>query len=394
MKNENNTTSNNNPLALVVGAGISGATVARVLADNGYFVTVIDKRETIGGNLYDYKDENGIIVQQYGPHIFHTNEKMVFDFLSRFTIWYKYEHKVLANVNGILVPVPFNLTSLELLFPKDKADKIKNTLLTEVGYGKKIPILTLKAHTDPLIREFADFVYENIFKFYTMKQWGLKPEYLNESVTARVPVYTSYENKYFTDEYQFQPSGGFTEMVKNILDHKNIKVLSGVNSADVIKIFEDKIYLSGKEFLGQVIYTGKLDELFNYEYGALSYRSLDFVFETHDTSSYQQSAVVNYTTSENFTRISEFTKFTCFPKNKTVIVKEYSKPCSLSDVPYYPFDTPECKNAYIRYLEKSKNIKNLHLLGRLANYKYINIDIAVLDAINKANSIIENKKEI
>ena len=372
---------------LVVGAGLSGAVSARVLAERGYKVQVIDKRPTIGGNVYDYFDDNGICVQQYGPHIFHTNDKGVFDFLSRFTKWYKYEHRVLGNINGTLVPVPFNLTSIDLLFEKEQAQKIKDILLKEVGYGKKVPILQLKQHSDKLVRQFAEFVYQNIFYIYTMKQWGFKPEELGEAVMNRVPVYVSEEDRYFTDEYQFMPEGGFTPMVEKMLEHENITVQTGVDALELIKIEKDQITYNGKPFEGGVIYTGRLDELYGNCFGELPYRSLRFDFQTLDMPSFQPAAVVNYNTSEDFTRISEFSKFACPPQEKTVIVREYSKLCQANDVPYYPIPKPECQAEYDKYLEQAKKVKNLYLLGRLANYKYINMDIAVKNAIDLANTL-------
>ena len=372
---------------LIVGAGVSGATVARILAENNFKVTVVEKRPNIAGNTFDYYDNNGILVQKYGPHIFHTNEKLVFDFLSRFTDWFSYKHKVLALVDGTLVPVPFNLTSLETLFDSDTAKSIKEILINEFGYGQKLPILKLIDHENQAVRDFAKFVYEKIFKFYTQKQWGLKPEDMDGLVTARVPVYISYEDNYFTDEYQFQPKNGFTSLIENMLNHDNITVKLSVDALKFISIDDEQILLDGKPFNGQVVYTGQLDELFNYKFGKLPYRSLEFDFKTLPVSSYQKSAVINYTTSENYTRISEFTKFTCPKKDNTVIVYEYSKNCEENDIPYYPVLTENGKNAYIRYARLAKNIKNLHLLGRLADYKYYNIDSAVLNALKLAQNL-------
>ena len=379
---------------IVVGAGLSGATVARLLAEKDVKVTVIDKRETIGGNAYDYVDKNGITVQPYGPHIFHTNEKQVFDFLSKFTEWEKYEHRVLANINGKHVPVPFNLTSLFELYPSEKAQEIKQILVNEVGLDKKVPILTLKQHENEEVRKFADFVYKNIFYTYTLKQWGFKPEELGEAVMNRVPVYVSYEDRYFTDEFQYMPKEGFTEMVANILRHPNITVKLGTDMKKVLTLDDGKIYLYGKEFEGKLIYTGCVDELFGYKYGVLPYRSLKFKFQTKNRSSYQDAAVVNYTTSAKFTRISEFSKFTCTPKKKTVIVKEYSKPFNKKrDIPYYPIPLAENQLHYEKYKQEATGYKNLYLLGRLANYKYINMDIAVLNAMNLFNEICKEDAE-
>lgn len=367
---------------IIVGAGLSGATIARLFADGGDDVTVIDKRETIGGNVYDFVDKNGITVQPYGPHIFHTNEKTVFDFLSRFTEWVKYEHRVLANIKGTLVPVPFNMTSLFKLYPQDKAERIKRILLSEVGEGKKVPILQLKRHENEEVRNFADFVYNNIFYIYTKKQWGFKPEDLGEAVMNRVPVYVSEEDRYFTDEYQYMPKDGFTEMVSNMLRHPRIQLKLGTDAKKHLSLEDGIIYLNGKEFDGTLIYTGCVDELFGYKFGVLPYRSLKFKFKTIDASSFQSSAVVNYTTSKKFTRISEFSKFTCEPKDKTVIVKEYSKPFKKGkNIPYYPIPLEKNYVHYGEYVAEAAKYSGLRLLGRLANYKYINMDIAVKHAM-------------
>ncbi len=376
---------------IVIGAGLSGATVARLLAESGHQVTVVDKRKTLGGNVYDEMDKNGILVQPYGPHIFHTNLKEVYDFLSRFTEWFKYEHRVRALIKGKTVPVPFNLVSLVELFPADKADYIKKVLLTEVGYGKKVPILTLKQHESKVVREFADFVYKNIFEYYTHKQWALKPEDLGEAVMNRVPVYVSEEDRYFTDEYQYQPREGFTKMVENMLKNPNITLKLGKDASQSIQLGDGKIYLNGKQYDGKLIYTGCVDELFNYKYGVLPYRTLRFKFKTYNRTSYQDSAVINYTTSKRFTRISEFTKFTCAPTEKTVIVKEYSKAFKRGkSIPYYPIPIDKNYAHYEKYKKEAEGYKNLYLLGRLANYKYINMDVAVKNAMDLAEELLKD----
>ena len=376
---------------IIVGAGFSGATIARLFAESGKDVIVLDKRDNIGGNAYDCWSKSNILIQPYGPHIFHTNEKKVFEFLSRFTEWNKYEHRVLAAVRkDKFVPVPFNLTSLFMLYPQDKAERIKKILIDEIGLDKKVPILQLRKHENAEVRKFGDFVYKNIFYIYTMKQWGFKPEQLGSEVMNRVPVYVSYEDRYFTDEFQYMPKDGFTELIKNMLCHPKIQLKLGTDASREISLSDDKIYYKDKELDGMLIYTGCVDELFDYKFGVLPYRSLKFKFETIKKPSYQQSAVVNYTTSHKYTRISEFSKFTCEPQENTVIVKEYSKPFKKGKtIPYYPI--PIAKNIahYELYKEYAKKYKNLYLLGRLANYKYINMDIAVKNAMELFDKINE-----
>ena len=378
---------------IVVGAGLSGATIARLFAEAGKDVTVIDRRSTLGGNAYDHRDKNGITVQEYGPHIFHTKEKEVFEFLSKFTEWYEYEHRVLANVKGKLVPVPFNLTSLYACFPTEKADRIKKILIEEVGEGKKTPILQLKNHKNAEVREFAEFVYKNIFYKYTKKQWKMRPEELGEDVMNRVPVYVSYEDRYFTDEYQYMPQKGFTDLVSNMLRHPHILLKKGADAEKILSFADGKVYREGVEYDGIVIYTGRVEEIFGYKYGALPYRSLKFKFKTLNEESYQQAAVVNYTTGKRYTRITEFTKFTCDKQGKTVIVKEYSKKCGKKDIPYYPIPVAKNLELYKKYEEEAAKYKNLYLLGRLANYKYINMDVAVLNAMKLFDRINEEYAE-
>ena len=368
---------------IIVGAGLSGATIARMFADGGDTVTVIDKRETIGGNVYDYVDKNDIRVQMYGPHIFHTDKEDAFEFLSRFTEWTEYEHRVLANVKGTLVPVPFNLKSLFDLYPSDKAERIKQRLISEIGEGNKVSIMQLVQNGNKEIRDFAHFVYNNIFYLYTRKQWGFSPSQLGKEIMNRVPVYISFEDRYFTDKYQYMPKNGFTEMVSNILRHPRIQLKLGRDAKKIISLYDGKIYLNDKEFDGTLIYTGCVDELFDYKFGVLPYRSLKFKFKTIKSESFQPTAVVNYTTSKKFTRITEFSKFTCEPKDKTVIVKEYSKRFKKGkNIPYYPIPVEKNFVHHKKYAEEAKKYQNLYLLGRLAEYKYINMDDAVKNAMD------------
>ncbi len=368
---------------IIVGAGLSGATIARMFADGGDTVTVIDKRETIGGNVYDYVDKNDIRVQMYGPHIFHTDKEDAFEFLSRFTEWTEYEHRVLANVKGTLVPVPFNLKSLFDLYPSDKAERIKQRLISEIGEGNKVSIMQLVQNGNKEIRDFAHFVYNNIFYLYTRKQWGFSPSQLGKEIMNRVPVYISFEDRYFTDKYQYMPKNGFTEMVSNILRHPRIQLKLGRDAKKIISLYDGKIYLNDKEFDGTLIYTGCVDELFDYKFGVLPYRSLKFKFKTVKSESFQPTAVVNYTTSKKFTRITEFSKFTCEPKDKTVIVKEYSKRFKKGkNIPYYPIPVEKNFIHHKKYAEEAKKYQNLYLLGRLAEYKYINMDDAVKNAMD------------
>ena len=369
---------------IVVGAGFSGATIARLLAESGKEVIVVDKRDTIGGNAYDYFDRNGILVQAYGPHIFHTNDEGVFEFLSKFTEWKEYKHKVLARVRkDKFVPVPFNLTSLYSLFPVGKAMQIEDALKSEYGEEQKVAILDLRKSENAVLREFADFVYKYIFYIYTIKQWGCKPEQLGGTIMGRVPVKISNDDGYFNDKYQVMPKKGFAKLISNILCHPRIKLKLKTDLKKEIALKDGQIYFGGKVLEGTLIYTGCVDELFDYKHGVLPYRSLKFKFETIKKESYQPAAVVNYTTSASYTRITEFTKFTCEPTDNTVVVKEYSvKHKKGKNIPYYPVTTGKNKVDYAIYEEEAKNYKNLYLLGRLGTYKYLNMDQAVRNAMD------------
>ena len=376
---------------LIVGAGLSGATIARLFADGGEEVIVIDKRDTIGGNVYDYVDKNGITVQPYGAHVFHTDDREVFEFLSRFTDWENYEHRVKALVKGKLIPVPFNLTSLEILYPKEKAESIKKFLIDEFGMETTVPILCLKEHDSAEVRRFAEFVYQNVFYQYTKKRWGIKPEELGEAVINRVPIVLSYDDKYFSDKYQYMPKDGYTETVANILRHPNIKLKLGKDAKKIISLQDGEIYLNGKKFHGNLIYTGCVDELFDYKFGVLPYRSLKFKYLTKRCESYQDATVVNYTMSGKQTRVTEFKKFTNESSKKTVVAVEYTVPFKKSRIPYYPIPTAQNTAHYCQYLEESLKYKNLYLLGRLANYKYIEMDVAVRNAMTLYEKIKEEE---
>ena len=373
---------------LIAGAGFSGSVAARVLAEKGYKVTIHEQRSTIGGNAFD-ENINGIISQKYGPHIFHTSNKDVVDFLSKYTEWFDYKHSVKGMIDGKLVPIPFNLTSLETLFDANSANHIKEVLFKEIGLGQKVPVMQLKKHKDKEIQKLGDYVFKKVFYNYTLKQWEMEPTKLNPTIMERVPVNVSYQDMYFpNDLYQIMPKYGFTHIFENMLNHPNINVKLNSNILDSLTFEKDGIYYEGKVFEGEVIFTGCIDELFNYKYGKLPYRTLDFEFETHNITSYQEASVVNYPNEEAYTRISEFSKFTCKPvENYTIIVKEYPRSHKLGDIPYYPIEIKENISLYQKYLDLSKKYSNLHLLGRLANYKYINMDLAVQNALDLANSL-------
>ncbi len=381
--------------ALVIGAGYAGAVTARQLAEVGNMrVLVLEQRDHIGGNAYDCKDDAGVLIHQYGPHIFHTVEKRVYDYLSRFTTWLPYEHRVVANVHGQLMPVPFNLDSLEIAFG-DRAPALREKLLAAYGPEQKVTILELRKNTDPDLAELADYVYQNVFVNYTMKQWGTTPEQIDPATTARVPVFLSHDDRYFQDPYQGMPANGYTSLFARMLDHPNITVELGQDAREHLIFTPEGVKLDGEVFAGPVVYTGPVDELFDCRFGRLPYRTLDFQFETHPVDWYQTRGTVNYTVDQPYTRITEFKHMTGQEiKGVTTIVKEFSKPYSGTEgeVPYYAIISPENTALYEKYKALADALPNFHLVGRLAEYKYYNMDAIVAQALDLADRLLKNKK--
>ena len=355
---------------LIVGAGISGSVLANLIADRlNEKVLIIDRRENIAGNCYDSKIEN-ITVHKYGPHIFHTNNKEVWDYLSNFTKWHYFYLKPNVMIEGNRVSLPFTLKTLRELFSTSMAERIENKLITKYGYGVKVPILDFQKSKDKDLNFIGKFVYENIFKNYTIKQWGLKPEEIDSSVTARVPIYISNDARYFQDKYQAIPLNGYTKLIENILNHKNITVRL---NTDYKTLSQNEI----KEFKA-IFYTGAIDEYFDYQYGELPYRSLKFDIITVDKEYYQKSVVTNYPNDYDFTRITEHKYFLDEKSNKTIISVEYPKVFSLGkNERYYPINNEKNDKLYNKYLRESKKLNNVYFFGRLGDYKYYNMDLAV-----------------
>ena len=380
--------------SVIIGAGVAGCVAARDLAESGRKVLVLEQRDHIGGNCYDEKDEHGILIHKYGPHIFHTKEQKAYDYLSRFTDWYAFGHEVVANVHGNLIPVPFNLNTLHMVYEQEKADALEKKLIDAFGLESRVPFLKLREHEDPEIREIADYVYENIFLHYTMKQWGQTPEQIDPAVTGRVPVLISHDNRYFQEPWQGMPLHGYTLMFEKMLDHENITVEIGVDARSRVTFSEGSVSLDGQAFTGDVIYTGPLDELFDCRFGRLPYRSLRFDFEYYDKPDYQGHSVVNYTVSEDFTRITEFKYLTGQKAEGTTIVKEYpfAYTGAAGEIPYYSIANEANQKLYEQYRGLVEHIPNVWLLGRLAEYKYYNIDAMVLKALELTDKIKKDKE--
>lgn len=378
---------------IIIGTGFAGAVIAERAAKEGKKVLVIEKKEHIAGNMYDFYDQHGILVHKYGPHLFHTNSDLVAEYIKQFGEFFNYSHKVLGYVSEQLVPIPFNKTSIETLF-KDRAKCLISKLVESYGDEVKVPILDLLNNDDLEIKELANFIYENVFKYYTMKQWDLLPTEIDPAVTKRVPVSISYDDRYFGDKHQFMPKDGFTSIFKNMLEHENIEIRLNTDSKELLAFKDGQIFFNNELYAGEVVFTGQVDELFDFKYGELPYRSLEFVWENLKMESYQEAGTVNYPTPKEvhaFTRISEFKKFTMENSvlDTTTIITEYpyayNRNAEKGNIPYYPVFTDENQRKYSMYVEESQRYKNLHLLGRLAEYKYYNMDAIIERALNYYN---------
>lgn len=381
--------------AIIVGAGFAGSILARECAERlGWKVALIERRDHIAGNMYDYKTESHINVHAYGPHIFHTDNERVYTYLSRFTEWAPYEHRVLARVGDEYLPVPFNYISLVKAFGDDKSELLRLKLDAAFGAGSRVTLKALKDAQDPDLSEVADYVYKNIFLHYTMKQWGKDPDEVNQDVVNRVPILLSEDDRYFQDTYQGLPLNGYTALFENLLRHDLIDIFTGVDARNILSFEDHRIQINGSPYGGVVIYSGALDELFGDTFGMLPYRSVNMVFEDHETGNFQPVATVNYTVSEDFTRITEFKKMTFDEEvlaGKTTILKEY--PCVYKReedlTPYYPLFDKEPQELYQQYAQQAEKIVGFHALGRLAQYRYYDMDDCVDAALLLADELVE-----
>ncbi len=360
---------------LIVGAGFAGSVLAERLASLGNKkVLLIDKRNHIGGNTFDYYDQHGILVHKYGPHIFHTNSHDVFDYLSSFTEWRQYEHHVLASVDGQLVPIPINQNTVNSLYGLN----LNCSELSDFFKSKAEKKDYIKTSEDVVISVVGKELYEKFFKGYTKKQWGLEPSELDASVTARVPTRTNRDNRYFTDVYQSMPLHGYTKLFENMLSHPNIKLMLNTDYSEVQNIIPFK----------SLIYTGPIDSYFNNCYGKLPYRSIDFKFETFDTERFQSSGTINYPNTQPYTRITEFKYLTGQQHPKTSIVYEYPK---ADGDPYYPIPREENTKMYKKYQLLAATLPNVYFTGRLGTYKYYNMDQVVAQSLTLFKKIMHSE---
>jgi UDP-galactopyranose mutase len=356
---------------LIVGAGYAGSVLAERLARvAGKRVLVCDRRPHIAGNAYDHYNDAGVLVHKYGPHIFHTNSREVFEYLSQFTEWRQYEHRVLASVDGQLLPIPINLDTINQYYGLNLTSFQVEEFLNSVAEKRE----QIRTSEDVVVNRVGRELYEKFFRNYTRKQWGLDPSELDASVTARVPIRTNRDNRYFADSYQAMPLHGYTRMFENMLDHPNIKIMLNTDYRDIERIIPYK----------EMIYTGPVDEYFDFRHGKLPYRSLEFKHETKDMEVYQSAPVVNYPNDNLYTRITEFKYLTGQEHSKTSIVYEY--PRAEGD-PYYPVPRPENAELYAKYKTLADETPGVHFVGRLATYKYYNMDQVVAQALTTYKKI-------
>jgi UDP-galactopyranose mutase len=350
---------------LIAGAGFAGSVVAERMASLGKKVLVVDRRNHIGGNAYDHLNKDGLLIHRYGPHIFHTNSEQVFNYLSKFTTWRSYEHRVLASVDGKLVPIPINQDTVNSLYGL----KLKTEAEVEAFFAKQAePRAAIRTSEDVVVSKVGRDLYEKLFRNYTRKQWGKDPSELDALVTARIPVRTNRDDRYFTDQYQAMPKHGYTRLFENMLDHRNITIELGCDYRDVAQKVKYK----------EIVYTGPVDEFFGFRFGTLPYRSLRFEHKTLKKEFLQPVAVINYPNEHAYTRVTEFKHLTGQAHRETSVVYEY--PAAEGD-PYYPVPTPENAALYKRYAELAAATPHVHFVGRLATYRYYNMDQVVAQAL-------------
>src|ERR1051326_2400095 len=363
---------------LIIGAGFAGSVLAERLATQmNKRVLLMDKRNHIGGNAYDQYNEDGILIHKYGPHIFHTNSERIFTHLSQFTEWRPYEHRVLARVDEQLLPIPINRTTVNRLYGLN----LQTEAECEAFFASRAePVGRCRTSEDVVVSKVGRELYEKFFRGYTRKQWGLDPSELDAQVTARVPTRTNTDDRYFTDTYQAMPLHGYTRMFERMLAHPNIKVMLNTDYREIMDIVPYQ----------QMIFTGPLDQFFDYRFGKLPYRSLEFRHETLDQEQALPVAVVNYPNDHAYTGVTEFKHLTGQQHPKTGVVYEFPR---ADGDPYYPIPKPECTALYNRYKELAEATPGVHFVGRLATYKYYNMDQVVSQALATFDKIVGARKE-
>lgn len=365
---------------IVVGAGISGATIAwNIASELKKSVLVIEQRAHIAGNLYDEYNTYGVLEHKYGPHIFHTNDQVVWDFLHRFTEWNRYTHYVEAMIDGQQVPIPFNLNSIDQLFSSDLAGRFKEKLIRAYGFGSSVPIMKMMNSSDKDVRCLADYVYKKVFEGYTTKQWGVRPQGLSPTVTARVPIRISRDNRYFQDIHQGIPKAGYTAMIHKMLSHQNIDVMLKTSWRDI----------RGSRNGRRIVFTGAIDEFFEFKHGELPYRSLRFKPVTLHKPKHQTVATINFPNEHDYTRITEFTHLSGQDLEFTTLLFEFpQRYISGKTIPCYPIPAESNQEMFLKYAREAKGLaEDVFFTGRLADYAYYDMDRAVAAALEKFREI-------
>lgn len=369
--------------AVIIGCGLTGSVVAHHLAEQGQKVIILERRDHIGGNMYDFTDEHGFLVQKYGPHTFHTKKKELYDYMLQFEEWEEYKLTCGAFIDGKCTPTPFNFQTIDDFYVPEKAAELKAHIKAAFPNKDTATVIEVMQHEDSLVSGYAKFLFEKDYSLYTAKQWGISPSEIDPSVLKRVPLRFSYDVGYFDDDYQVMPKHSFTDFFNNLLNHKNITVQLSVDALEYISIKDDTIFIDGRSRNIPVIYSGAVDELFNYIHGKLPYRSLRFEWRYENKESIQDMPVVAYPQAEGFTRITEYKKIPLQNKQGTSYAVEFSLPYKgdTDAEPYYPVLTEESQKQYAKYKALADSIPNLICCGRLGDFKYYNMDQALERAL-------------
>lgn len=376
---------------LIVGCGLAGMVIARELADNDYKVCIVEKRNHIAGNIYDFKTQDGILAQKYGPHVFFTDDKKIEEYVTKYIPVDYIFAECRTYIDNQAIPMPFNFESIDIIYDEEKAGILKEKLIAVYGEDAIISVVDLINNEDPLIKEYGNYMYEKEYKKYTSKQWNRPIETIEPTVFNRVPVYISYKKPYLRKEYQFMPRGGFTKFAEKLLDHENIELILETDALKMMSIDNGKIIYDN--FSGPIVYTGPIDELFDYKYGNLPYRSLEFTWKVIDKEIAPKTALSAYPEGDKYIRITDYTKFP-FQEygNKALIAIEYPFEYKKNELcgnePYYPTLTKESIEQYNKYCDLANNISNLYVCGRLAEYKYMNMDEVIIKALNMSKDLL------